>query len=426
MYEEFLNYIRENGLITGNRKVLLAVSGGIDSMVMADLFARAHITMGIAHCNFSLRGEESDKDEEMVRRYAQKLSISFYHIRFRTLEYAENKGISIQMAARDLRYEWFEETRKKNGYDLVAVAHNLNDNIETLLINLTRGTGVAGLAGMKSSTNNIIRPLLFATRASIEEYQAAHNIEYREDKSNAETGYIRNKIRHLVIPVLKNINPSVEITLNETAERMSGINDIVSIYIDELRDKIFRQADDRIIADTAGLNPFLENKTIIFYESFSQLYQVRTCPPSHRILKNRNEIVVTEAAEKENECQLITGLSDLKKADGIVSVKIVANGNDFIIPADNTVACIDMKEIVFPVIIRKWKPGDFFYPLGMKQKKKLSDYLIDRKYSLADKEKVRVIESDGKIVWIIGERIDNRYKITSSTAKILVIKCKAV
>ena len=232
MINEFKKFISENNLLNPGDKILLAVSGGIDSMVMAHLFHLQKYNIGIAHCNFSLRGGESDKDEELVRQFAFENNIPFYTIRFETKKFARDNKLSIQMAARELRYKWFEETRNEAGFDSIAVAHNLNDNIETLLINLTRGTGLAGLTGMKPVNNKIIRPLLFATRNDIISYREQYNIAFREDNSNNDTKYIRNKIRHLIIPVLKEINPSIEATLNEAAERFSGFNEIVTEHID--------------------------------------------------------------------------------------------------------------------------------------------------------------------------------------------------
>lgn len=267
MHDEFLNYIEEYNLIRDDDQVLLAVSGGIDSMVMADLFINSGIRLGIAHCNFCLRGKEADKDEDLVKRLAALHNIPFFSVRFDTTGYAAEKGISIQMAARELRYAWFEETRKKNGYDSIAVAHNLNDNIETLLINLTRGTGIAGLTGMKNSANHIIRPLIFASRESINKYCLKHKVKFREDRSNAETKYTRNKIRHLVIPVLKEINPSIEETLNETAARLDATNDIVNYFTHKLRKSLLKKKEDNLVVNIRGLKQYLENSTII-YELF--------------------------------------------------------------------------------------------------------------------------------------------------------------
>jgi len=428
MLNEFKKFIAENDLIKPGDRILLAVSGGIDSMVMTHLFLRLGNETGIAHCNFSLRANESDKDEEMVRKYAAEHNIPFYSIRFETKAFAKKNGLSVQMAARELRYAWFEEIRKENGYDTIAVAHNLNDNVETLIINLTRGTGITGLTGMRPAINRIIRPLLFATRQDITDYCNQHRIIFREDKSNTDTKYTRNKIRHLVIPVLKEINPSIETTLNETAERFTGINEIVSEYISGLRERISEQKRELITFNISLLKAHLHNKAVLF-ELFkpyninnvqlSDLIKVidgktggQIFTDSHRIIKNRKEIIVSHEDTGNETFYCIKNIPGFRKVPGIDSAGYVNITDKFEIPSDPFIACIDSEKVSFPLIIRKWKAGDHFYPLGMKQKKKLSDYFIDNKYSRLDKENILILESEGKIVWIIGDRIDNRFRIT--------------
>jgi tRNA(Ile)-lysidine synthase len=438
MLNEFKKFIAENNLIKPGDRILLAVSGGIDSMVMTHLFLRLGNETGIAHCNFSLRARESDKDEEMVRKYAAEHNIPFYSIRFETKAFAKKNGLSVQMAARELRYAWFEEIRKENGYDTIAVAHNLNDNIETLIINLTRGTGITGLTGMRPAINRIIRPLLFATRHDITDYCNQHRIIFREDKSNTDTKYTRNKIRHLVIPVLKEINPSIETTLNETAERFTGINEIVSEYISGLRERVSVQKREFITFNLSLLKEHLHNKDVLFelFKPFginnvqlNDLIKVidgktggQIFTDSHRIIKNRKEIIVSHEDTGNETFYCIKNIPGFRKVSGIASAGYVNITDKFEIPSDPFIACIDSEKVSFPLIIRKWKVGDHFYPLGMKQKKKLSDYFIDNKYSRIDKENILILESDGKIVWIIGDRIDNRFRITKSTKKALIIK----
>lgn len=438
MYSKFIKYISENNLLKPHQRVLLAVSGGIDSMVMTHLFIRFSIPAGIAHCNFSLRNEESDRDEEMVRKYAEQHNIPFFSIRFQTKEYAKKNGLSVQMAARELRYKWFEEIRIKNGFDSIAVAHNLNDNIETILINLVRGTGIAGMTGIKPLNERIIRPVLFATRPEIIKYCHKHHIAFREDKSNSDIKYTRNKIRHLVLPVLKEINPSVETTLNETALRFAGINEIVSDYISALKKTISVQKGELITFNISLLKTYLKNPAILFelfkqfginsaqVEDLRKVIEGKTggmlLTHSHTLLKDRKELVVSKKSEFNEEFYHIKNITGLKKNPAIASAGYTKITPDFEVPTDSLTACIDSVKITFPVIIRRWKPGDFFYPLGMKQKKKLSDFFIDSKFSGFDKEKVFVLESDGKIVWIIGHRIDDRFKITASTTKVLLIK----
>lgn len=438
MPEEFLNFIQSNSLFERNGKILLAVSGGIDSIVMAHLFLSTGMHPGIAHCNFTLRGKESDMDEEFVREFAENHNIPFYSIRFSTKEYSRKRKISVQMAARELRYEWFEKIRQENNYDLIATAHNLNDNIETLLINLTRGTGITGLSGIRPSGNNIVRPLLFASRQKITVYCNENGIKFREDRSNAETRYTRNKIRHLVMPILKEINPSVEETLNETALRFASLDKLISGYIDRLAGMTSVVSGDTVSFSVNKLTDLNPDKALLF-ELFSR-YGITGSESSdlfrllngktgkmiitrtHRILKNRDELIVSPAGGNISTEYLISEIGDFTGIPGILSADIVATGRDFKIPRDNCVACIDLEKARFPFLIRGWRKGDFFYPLGMDKKKKLSDFFTDKKYSLPDKEKARILESDGKIVWLIGERLDDRFRVTPSTSKVLLIR----
>jgi tRNA(Ile)-lysidine synthase len=436
MISDFAKYISEHNLVKPSDKVLLAVSGGIDSMVMANLFHLLNYKTGIAHCNFALRGEDSDKDEELVRSLADENKIPFYTVRFDTKEYARSHKLSIQMAARELRYEWFETIRSENGYQCIAIAHNLNDNIETLLINLTRGTGLMGMTGIKPVSGAIIRPMMFATRKEIVEFQEKYNIIYREDKSNTDTKYVRNKIRHKVIPVLKEINPAIEQTLSETADRFTHIHELVKQFIDALRTEILSEKEN-IICIRLDLRPsLLKNKAILF-ELFkpygitdsllADLISIiegesggTVITGTHRIIKNRNTLLISDSAKlSENEYYVVNNLDEFGKVPVISSAEIINVAENFKIPADSNIACIDLNSISFPLTFRRWKNGDSFFPLGMKQRKKLSDYFIDRKYSLIEKENVFILECSNMIVWIIGERLDNRFRITEETTNAL-------
>lgn len=441
MIEEFRKYIADNNLFTADEKVLLGVSGGIDSMVMVHLFLRCGYEFGIAHCNFSLRGEESDEDEVFTGMFAEQHAIPFYANRFDTASFSSARGISIQMAARELRYTWFEEIRKNNGYSLIALAHNLNDNIETFIINLTRGTGIAGFAGIRPRSDRLVRPLLFATRNDIKEYCDKYEIKYREDSSNADTKYVRNRIRHLVVPVLKEINPSFEHTIEETIARSAEISEIYTRHIASIRKGILEETPQGLsvrISDITRLSPL---NTMVF-ELFREFGLTRPMIPefikltsgrsgsrlltaSHRFIRNRDEILISSILPVA-ETNILFGSAEEFSQSGIPALFSVEKcGEGFVLPEDKYSTCVSLDKLRFPVTIRNWRPGDLFYPLGMNKKKKLSDFFIDNKYSLPEKEAALIMESEGKIACILGIRTDNRFRITKSTRKCLVVRVMA-
>lgn len=436
MINRFLDYIRENNLFSKNSKILVAVSGGIDSMVMASLFIKCGYSIGIAHCNFSLRGDESDGDEKLVQQFAATNNIPFYHIRFETLKYAYRKKVSIEVAARELRYNWFEQIRQEHNYDCVAVAHNLNDNVETVLLNITRGTGLTGLAGMRNKNSFIVRPLLFATREEIVNFSLAERINYRDDHTNAETKFSRNKIRHLVIPVLKEINPAVEKEINECATRLSELDTFLNKQIDSIKRSIFTVENETTYANIEQLSAYANNLSVV-YELFKDfgvnstltrnILEITSAPsgkwistPTHRILRDREQLIIARHNKETFTPIIINNVDDINDT-GFLSAKIVDVDDNFLISKQKQSAYLDFEKVSFPMILRGWEEGDSFVPLGMKGRKKVSDYLIDNKISIHDKEKTLLLTSDKKIVWLIDERIDDRYKITNLTRKALVI-----
>jgi tRNA(Ile)-lysidine synthase len=440
MTEELKNFIKANKLFDESDRILLAVSGGVDSMVMAHLFVGLKADIGIAHCNFNLRGKESDGDEDLVYQFALDHNVPFYTKRFDTKKFAAENHISIEMAARELRYKWFEEIREESNYSVISVAHNLNDSVETFLMNLTRGTGIAGLTGMKPINNNIVRPLLFASRTQIAGYCKENHITYREDKSNADTRYIRNKIRHSIIPVFQEINPSFETTITETSERLNEINEIITEHIRMLRNEVSTETESTIVFKTDKLR-YLSPKLTILFELFKpygigkgqlqdliKLINGRTGSQlftnEYRLFKDRKELVVSKKTKEAGNFFELKKVEDFNLYSDCISAKITQYYDDFKIPESSDTACLDAGKISFPLVIRRWKHGDSFFPFGMKQRKKLSDYFIDNKYSVLEKEQCLILESEGKIVWLINERIDNRFRITSSTKEILILKFK--
>ena len=435
MTEDFNRFLREAVLLSGKEKILLAVSGGIDSMVMADLFRTSGVFSAIAHCNFSLRGDESDGDEAFVMQYASRNGIPFHHVRFDTAGFAVEKGISIQMAARELRYQWFEEIREKNGYDFIALAHNMNDNVETFIINLTRGTGIAGLTGMKPVHGKLIRPLLFASRKAIESFAGDNSISFREDHTNADIKYTRNRIRHKLLPLFREINPAFDHTITETAERLGEVNEILQAYISAVRKVVVKSNGETICVKTSDIPESPYRKTILFelFRPFGvtkgQLVDLEKLTTgrsgrqiftdNYRLVKNRKEILIIARDQAEEEYYETPTPDELGEIPLFDSVTIIDADKMLSLPGSCFEAMIDFEKLSWPLIIRHPLNGDFFYPLGMQSRKKLSDFFIDRKYSLPEKERKLVIESAGRIVWIIGDRIDNRFRITVSTRKIL-------
>jgi len=436
MVEKFLEYSKANSLPTDTNRIVVAVSGGIDSMVLAHLYLESGIKPAIAHCNFSLRGAESDSDEDFVRDFADRNNLVFHTIRFQTTDYASSNGLSIQMAARDLRYNWFEEIRSKNGYEAVAVAHNLNDNAETFFINLIRGTGISGLTGMKPRNENIIRPLLFATRDEIVTYASGKNIAYREDSSNAQVKYVRNKIRHNILPVFKEINPDVLSSITYTIEHLSGSAEIINNAVDDIRNKLFRVSDIGISVSIEKLKLLRPEKSYLF-----ELFRPYGLSPhqtgeisdlvrgnvgkllytnSHRIIRDRNDLIITSITLEPVSTNVFKSFKELNESHVFSSV-IIADASTVKPEANPYKAFIDADLITYPLTYRLWEQGDRFSPLGMKGMKKISDFLVDNKISRVAKERIKVLVSGQSIIWVAGHRLDNNFRVTENTTSIMII-----
>ncbi len=436
MLKRFWEYSKHERLFNTDSRLLLAVSGGVDSMVMAWLFREADIEHSIAHCNFSLRGEESDSDEKFVAEYALKNNMPFLSMRFDTLGHAATKKISVQMAARELRYGWFSSVVSLEGLDAVAVAHNLNDNVETFLINLMRGTGLTGLTGMGQHRDRIIRPLLFASRAEIIAFASENKIEYREDSSNKEVKYTRNRIRHLVIPEMEKVYPGVLNAITDTMSHLSAASEIMDTYIDRMIENIFRPVEGGLVAEISAITS-LKPSVPHIYELFrrfgissKQTEEVISLLDSqtgrylytstHRILNDRGRIIVTERVEEEPAVYEFNSLDEMR-ISGLFTDLHIAEPTVDPLPVTPLTASVDLDRITFPVSVRHWEPGDRFMPLGMKQMKKISDFLIDLKVPVTAKEKVLLLFSDSDVVWVMGYRIDDRFRVTVQTERILVL-----
>ncbi len=415
-------------------KILLGVSGGIDSMVMLHLFRQSGYQVGVAHCNFQLRGVESDEDENFVRRNCRQWDIAFYSHRFDTKNYATEKGLSTQMAARELRYTWFNELLQKEGFDYLATAHHSNDSIETILLNLTKGAGLDGLTGIPAQNKKIIRPLLFITQEEIEKYAAEEEVLWREDQSNQSDDYQRNFIRHQIVPKLKELNPSLEKTWQETIYKLQGASEIISTSVEEWKSKNQKIEGDKIVLEKKG---FDNSKRVMLWEivkpygfNFDQCENIinalggqsgkRFLSNTHELIVDRESLILTE--HQENWEQVSIESSQQEVSLGAKTLKFETADCTGLPISDKNQAIVDEGLVRFPIIWRKWKPGDFFFPLGMKNRKKISDFLIDEKVSLADKDSLTLLESNGEIVWVVGHRIDDRFKVTDQTRRVIRIR----
>ncbi len=436
MIKAFITYIKEEKLIHPSDTVLLAVSGGIDSVVMCELFHQAKIKFAIAHCNFQLRGKESDEDELFVEQLSEKYNVPFHTIAFDTKQYAKKNKISIQVAARELRYNWFNEIADNFNYDCIATAHHQDDSIETFFINLLRGTGIRGLHGILSNQNNIIRPLLFAGRKGIESFAKQNKLKFREDSSNEEDKYTRNKIRHHLIPLLREINNHSEKNILLAMEHLKQVEDIYSQSVQKKRSKVTINKGGITTISIAGLKK-LEPLSAYLYE-FLQPFGFNGAvvneiidsldtsvsgkqffSTTHRLIKDRSYLFIEEKKSKKNQ-----SIEILKNSKTVIfdlsslRLKSIKRTKDYSIIFKKSVAQLDYDKLVFPLTLRKWEKGDFFYPIGMKGKKKLSDFFIDQKLSLIEKEDVWVMLSENKVAWVVGYRVDDRFKITDKTRKI--------
>lgn len=433
--QKIKKFISENNLLTPKAKIIVGVSGGGDSVALLDILHHLGYECIVAHCNFHLRGEESFRDEYFVEKLATQYKLTYLVTHFDTKKHVENAGMSIEMAARELRYAWFEKVRKKYKAEAIAVAHHLDDSVETVLLNLIRGTGIRGLSGMLPKNGKIVRPLLAIYHEDVINYLREKDIAFVEDSTNAEDIYIRNKIRLNIIPLMETINPSVKQAISRSASNLYQAEEIYLAYIEKVKKKIL--IDDKISIEELLkqkqpktilfeiLNPYGFNSSTVdnIFDAINGQSGKTFYSNFHRIIKDREFLILEETPLIPNNKIFLITESDTELAEPVkLELTTLSRTPDFTIEKDNNVLYIDKTKVMFPLIIRKWAHGDWFKPLGMKGSKKLSDYFTDRKFSLSDKENTWLICSGEDIVWVIGERADDRFKITTQTKEIFKIQ----
>ncbi|HEY5461748.1 MAG TPA: tRNA lysidine(34) synthetase TilS [Hanamia sp.] len=477
LLKEFIKNIEKQNLFQKKDYLLLAVSGGADSVALCELCHQAGFRFGIAHCNFQLRGEESTRDEEFVISLGEKYGVEIFVKKFDTKEYAEQNKISIQVAARELRYKWFDElinevsgvrfqvsgnSSEQSGISnqqvadgvsylkpetsYLLTAHHANDNIETLLMNFFKGTGIKGLQGILPKQKKIIRPLLFAKREEILQFINENNLEFVEDSSNSSDKYTRNYFRHQLIPSIQKVFPQVEENLLNNLERFKEIEILYEQSIQFHKKKLIEQKGNEIHISVLKLLKTKPLKTITYeiikdygftsHQTGETLNLLNSesgkfiSSATHKIIRNRNWLIIAPANtleanhilinENDTKVDFELGEIELKIENDIIRINDAQKAKN-VFSKTNEIVMLDLKNITFPLLLRKWKQGDYFYPLGMPGKKKLSKFFIDQKMSMTEKEKVWIIESNKKIIWIIGKRIDDRFKITEKTKDTLYL-----
>ena len=443
MIQRFKNFIRQNNLVEDNAKILLAVSGGADSVAMLDLFVKAGYNVAIAHVNFHLRGNDSNRDEQFVTSLANKYNVKIFVKSFDTNSYAAKNHISIEMAARDLRYAEFNYLMETHGFSCTAVAHHIDDAVETFMLNLLRGTGISGLTGMHEINGKIIRPMLCFTRNEIENYIKINGLQYVTDVTNFETEFSRNKIRNCIVPYFEQINPSFRNSFADTFKYMRQVKDIYFDEIERQKNNMLINDDDCIKIDINALLQYPYREAFLFEVlrnygfNKQQVAQINTALTAesgktfisnkYRLIKDRNYLIIkeldnvstidnTEIIQKEDIERGVFNSGDVK-----LKFELFDYYPDFQLKCDSQTAFFDYDKLTFPLTLRHWQQGDTFVPFGKNQTKKLSNLFIDNKLSVDQKSQVRILCSNNNIIWVVGIRASNLCRVSSNTRCILKI-----
>lgn len=423
-------YILTQNLFNKTDTILVATSGGADSVVLCHLLKQLGYNFAIAHCNFMLRSTESIRDELFVENLANTLDVQYFQTSFNTKEIASTEKKSIEETARDLRYAWFNKLLNKHNFNYIATAHHADDNVETVVMNFFRGTGIMGLKGILPKHNNIVRPLLHASKQEILQYAIENKWFFVTDSSNAENDYTRNLFRNTILPQIEKVYPEANANILRNIDRLGDTALLYNQKVDEIKKTLIVKRGDEIFIPALKLQKQKALQTIVYEiikdynftaNQSSEVVKLLDSESgkyiqsaTHRILKNRNWIIISPIVALTNEIFLLNAMRDTVQIPigniKIESAEATANLNQ----GDN-ICFVNASEITFPLLVRKWKTGDYFYPLGMQKKKKLSRFFIDQKLSLLEKEKIWVVESNKKIVWVIGKRIDDRFKVLPNT-----------
>lgn len=415
-------FIEKEDLFSKQDKILVALSGGADSVALTRILITLGYHCEAAHCNFELRGEESDRDEDFVRNFCRSLNIKCHSIHFETRRYAAQQSISIEMAARELRYNWFSKICEESDCQVVAVAHHKDDSVETMLLNLIRGTGINGLLGIRPKNGNVVRPLLCASRQEVVAYLHRMNQTYVTDSTNLEDEYTRNKIRLNLLPLMEEINPSVKDGLVKTASYLNDVSKVYQQAIKESIDRIFITPEKEISIEKLMNEPapqalLFEVLSPLGFNStqVEEVYGSLNGQPGKRFISSQWQVV------KDRDLLLIEKVKTANDKPQIIFEEVLFT-KEFVIPKDKNTACFDANKFKGVISIRKWEKGDYFIPFGMKGKKLVSDFMTDSKFSLLKKEQQWVLSCNDQIAWLIGERTDNRFRIDDSTQKVIIAK----
>jgi len=432
MFLKFQNHISSHFPFLQKAKILIAVSGGLDSMVLLHLISKLNIEFAVAHCNFQLRGKESNEDEDFVKSFCEENSIQGFFQKFDTKQFAEDEKLSIQLAARKLRYEWFYELLATENFDFVLTAHHLDDQLETFLINFSRGTGLYGLGGIPSQNDKIVRPLLIFSRAEIEIFAKENHLKWREDSSNASDKYVRNKIRHQLVPVLKELNPNFLDSFENTIQNLKQAQSLVDDASRIVYRKVVQDVDNQKIVNLDELLQLPNYQAYLYqwlspfgFSAWQDIYDLveaqsgkQIFSEQFRLLKDRETLIIEPKSAKISDEYFINE----NQLELNFPLKLTfCNVIDITLTNVKTIF-VDADALKFPLKLRKWQEGDYFYPFGMNGKKKLSKFFKDEKFSIIDKENAWLLCSENQIVWLVGKRMDDRFKVTENTQTILKIQ----